>query len=221
MDNARLYARERNVATRAAAPACCQRCPACPGFTVVTRYLPAATGPEVGGDWMTSSGCPAGGTAFVIGDVMGRGVPAATTMGQIRTAVRAYALLDLPPAEVLRHGSKLAATMSGRAFITCVYAVHDPVDETLTYANAGHRPAVTSPRRRNQLLGGAARHAAARRREVPGARRLPPGLTVFLYTDGLIERRGRNLPEGILGPTRHGRAVAAGPGRATTRRSTS
>jgi anti-sigma regulatory factor (Ser/Thr protein kinase) len=169
------------------------------GFTVVGRYLPAATGSEVGGDWLDVIELSGGRTAFVIGDVMGRGLPAASTMGQIRTAVRAYAQLDLQPAEVLRHASALAAEMPGRQFITCVYAVHDPVDETLTYANAGHpAPLVIEPSGALSFLP-ARLGMPLRVGEVYEERvvAFPAGSAVVLYTDGLVERRGRTLPSGM------------------------
>jgi hypothetical protein len=198
LDNARLYAQERTVASdlqRWLLP----EVTSAPGFTVVGRYLPAAAGSEVGGDWLDVIELSGGRTAFVIGDVMGRGLPAASTMGQIRTAVRAYALLDLQPAEVLRHASQLAKEMPGRQFITCVYAVHDPVDQTLAYANAGHpAPLVMAPDGRISFL--PSRLGMPLRvgdlfeeRVVP----FPAGSAVVLYTDGLVERRGRTLPEGM------------------------
>jgi len=188
-------ARERTLATdlqRRMLPAVTSA----PGFDVVARYLPAAT--EVGGDWLDVIELTGGRTAFVIGDVMGRGVPAATTMAQVRTAVRAYALLDLPPADVLQHTSLLATEMPGRQFVTCVYAVHDPVEGTLTYANAGHPgPAVVSPggevRFLHERLGMPLRVGESYAERVIA---FPAGSALVLYTDGLVERRGRPLPEG-------------------------
>jgi serine phosphatase RsbU (regulator of sigma subunit) len=198
LDNARLYARERSVASdlqRRLLP----EVTAAPGFTVVGRYLAAATDSEVGGDWLDVIELSGGRTAFVIGDVMGRGLTAASTMGQIRTAIRAYALLDLPPGEVLRQASQLAAEMTGRQFITCVYAVHDPVDETLTYANAGHpAPAVIAPDGEISFL--PERLGMPLRVGLAFEERVIPfraGSAVVLYTDGLVERRGRTLPEGM------------------------
>ncbi|GAA0810405.1 ATP-binding SpoIIE family protein phosphatase [Spirilliplanes yamanashiensis] len=198
LDNARLYGRQRAMATelqRSMLPVI----GTVPGFQVVGRYLPAATGSEVGGDWIDVVELPAGRTAFVIGDVMGRGVPAATVMGQVRTAIRAYALLDLPPGQVLAHVSELAAALSGHQFITCVYAVHDPAEATITYANAGHLPpAVADPDGRvtvlDERLGMPLRVGAAfAEREVP----FPPGASLLLYTDGLVERRRRALPDTV------------------------
>ena len=198
LDNARLYARQRGLATelqRSMLPAI----PRVPGFAIVSRYLPAALGSEVGGDWIDVMELPAGRTAFVIGDVMGRGVGAAAVMGQVRTAIRSYAMLDLPPADVLRNASELAGTMPGQQFVTCVYAVHDPADGTLTYANAGHpapalldaEGAVTLLDERLGLPLTVGREF--RQREV----HFPPGSGVVLYTDGLVEQRDKPLDRGM------------------------
>jgi anti-sigma regulatory factor (Ser/Thr protein kinase) len=130
---------------------------------------------------------------------MGRGLPAATVMGQIRTAIRSYAMLDLPPAEVMRHVSELAGVITGNQFITCVYAVHDPVEATLTYANAGHLPpAVVDPagqvRFLTERLGMPLRVGHAfNQRQVE----FPAGSSLVLYTDGLVERRRKPLSDGI------------------------
>ncbi len=198
MDNARLYAHQRSMATDLQRQMLPTLNPT-PGFTVVTRYLPAATASEIGGDWLDIIELSSGRTAFVIGDVMGRGVPAAGTMGQIRTAVRAYAQLDLTPSEVLRHSSTLADEMSGRQFVTCVYAVHDPIDQTLTYSSAGHPgPALISPAGEvtflEEPLGMPLRVGRSYAERVVG---FPPGSAVVLYTDGLVERRGRSLHDGL------------------------
>ena len=198
LDNARLFGQHARLATeltRTMLPTV----PAIPGLDVVSRYLPAAIGPEVGGDWFDVIQLPVGRTGLVIGDVVGRGVAAAAVMGQIRTAVRSYALLDMPPADVLEHSCELAATIERDPFITCLYAVHDPVDDTLTVANAGHLPAV--------LLtpDGTARHVGERlgmplgvgsryRQETVA---FPPGSRLVLYTDGLVETRDRGITEGV------------------------
>ena len=198
LDNARLFSRQQSMATelqRSMLPIL----PDVAGFTIVSRYLPAATGSEVGGDWFDVIELPAGRTAFVVGDVMGRGVVAAAVMGQIRTAVRSYAALDLPPAEVMRHVSELARTIPGNQFITCVYAVHDAAEDTLTYANAGHLPPavisadgdVTFLRERLGL--------PLRSGDTFDERQIhfPAGCGLALYTDGLVERRRKPLDEGI------------------------
>lgn len=198
MDNARLYSLQRDTAAelqRSMLP----DLPDVHGLTIVSRYLPAATGTDVGGDWVDVIALPAGRTAFVVGDVMGRGVRAAAIMGQIRTAVRSYAHLDLPPATVMAHLSELTRGIRHADLITCLYAVHDPVEQTLTYASAGHLPpAVISPDGQVELMlerlglplgiGEVFQH-----REIS----LPTGAGLFLYTDGLVEDRRRVLDDGL------------------------
>jgi len=198
LDNARLYQRQRMLATelqRSMLPDIRE----VHGFEVATRYLPAPTGADVGGDWLDVIDLPGDRTAFVIGDVMGRGVGAAAVMGQVRTAIRAYAVMDLPPAQLMRQVDDLLRSMPGSEFVTCVYAVHHPVRGTITYANAGHLPpiVVTPDGRvetRPERLGMPLRIGDSFDDcEFP----FPAGSTLVLYTDGLVERRDRSARDGI------------------------
>ena len=198
LDNARLFDRERNLAselTRSMLPAV----PQVPGLDVVTRYLPAATGSKIGGDWFDVIELPSGRTAFVIGDVVGHGIGAATIMGQIRTAIRSYAQLDLSPSELLRNVSRLSASLFGPDFATCFYAVHDPVDDSLTYANAGHLPAaLVRPDGTVEQIGEALAAPLGVGTEFPQrVTTFPPGCDLVLYTDGLVESRTRDLTLGM------------------------
>jgi hypothetical protein len=198
LDNARLYERERTLATelsRSMLPVA----PPTPGLDVVTRYLPAATGSKVGGDWFDVIRLPSGGTAFVIGDVVGHGVTAATVMGQVRTAVRSYALLELPPSEVLRNVSELIGGLFGESFVTCFYAVHQPSDGTLRYANAGHLPAIMiRPGEPPEQIGEALAQPLGVGSVFPQRTTgFPPGADLILYTDGLVESRTRDLTLGV------------------------
>ncbi|GGS85720.1 MULTISPECIES: ATP-binding SpoIIE family protein phosphatase [Streptomyces] len=163
-------------------------------------YHPGGTEAAVGGDWYDVITLGAGRTALVIGDVMGRGVRAAAVMGQLRTAVRAYARLDLPPHEVLQLLDGLAAEIDASQIATCVYAVHDPNEGLLAYASAGHLPILVrdadgAVRRAAEPTGpplgtGGWLHAS-------GTIALGPGSTAVLYTDGLVERRGEDIDEGV------------------------
>jgi hypothetical protein len=198
LDNARLYERERTLVTelsRSMLPGV----PDTPGLDVFTRYLPAATGTKIGGDWFDVLELPSGATAFVIGDVVGHGVTAATVMGQLRTAIRCYALLELPPSEVLRNVSELTGGLFGESFATCFYAVHRSSDDTLTYANAGHLPAVLiSPGGRPEQLGEALAQPLGVGSVFPQRTTgFPAGADLVLYTDGLVESRTRDLTLGI------------------------
>ncbi|WP_128377334.1 ATP-binding SpoIIE family protein phosphatase [Streptomyces cavernae] len=167
---------------------------------IAATYHPGGTETAVGGDWYDVITLGGGRTALVIGDVMGRGVRAAAVMGQLRTAVRAYARLDLPPHEVLQLLDGLAAEIDANQIATCVYAVHDPNEGRLVYASAGHLPILVRDETGHVLradeptgppLGtGGWMHTSG---SVP----LGPGSTAVLYTDGLVERRDEDLDEGI------------------------
>ncbi|MFH8464870.1 SpoIIE family protein phosphatase [Streptomyces sp. NPDC017991] len=167
---------------------------------VAATYHPGGTEAAVGGDWYDVITLGGGRTALVIGDVMGRGIRAAAVMGQLRTAVRAYARLDLPPHEVLQLLDGLAMEIDANQIATCVYAVHDPNEGRLVYASAGHLPILVrdesgTVHRADEPTGpplgtGGWMHASG---SVP----LGPGSTAVLYTDGLVERRDADLDEGI------------------------
>ncbi|MFE7216155.1 SpoIIE family protein phosphatase [Streptomyces sp. NPDC001698] len=167
---------------------------------IAATYQPGGTEAAVGGDWYDVITLGGGRTALVIGDVMGRGVRAAAVMGQLRTAVRAYARMDLPPHEVLQLLDGLAADIDANQIATCVYAVHDPNEGRLVYASAGHLPILVRDENGTVLradeptgppLGtGGWVHTSG---SVP----LGPGSTAVLYTDGLVERRDEDLDEGI------------------------
>ncbi|MBE8519602.1 SpoIIE family protein phosphatase [Amycolatopsis sp. H6(2020)] len=198
LDNARLYERERTLVTelsRSMLP----EVPDVAGADVVTRYLPATMGSKIGGDWFDVIPLTSGATAFVIGDVVGHGVTAATIMGQVRTAIRSYALLELPPSEVLRNVSQLTAGLVEAGFVTCFYAVHDPRRRILTYANAGHLPAVLiKPQGEPRQIGEALAQPLGVGAEFPERTTpFPPGVDLVLYTDGLVESRTRDLTVGI------------------------
>lgn len=167
---------------------------------IAAVYHPGGTETAVGGDWYDVITLGGGRTALVIGDVMGRGVRAAAVMGQLRTAVRAYARLDLPPHEVLQLLDGLATEIDPNQIATCAYAVHDPNEGRLVYASAGHLPILVRDEcgtvlRADEPTGpplgtGGWTHAS-------GSIPLGPGSTAVFYTDGLVERRNEDLDEGI------------------------
>jgi PAS domain S-box-containing protein len=167
---------------------------------VATYYRAGVEGTQVGGDWYDVIELGGGRTALVVGDVMGRGVRAAAVMGQLRAAVRAYARLDLPPADLLESLDGLVREIGEDQIVTCIYAVFDPADRVLRFANAGHLPPVVSVR------GGQARLIRGAENPPLGAGPfnltqhevdLAPDARVVLYTDGLVERRGEDLELGI------------------------
>ncbi len=167
---------------------------------VVTYYQPGEAGTQVGGDWFDVIELGAGRTALVVGDVMGRGVRAAAVMGQVRAAVRAYARLDLGPADVLELLDGVVRDLDPAQIVTCVYAVYDPRDRSLIYANAGHLPPlVVGPDgvswRMPDIVGPPLGSGPFTLRDERAE--LATGARLALYTDGLVERRDRGLDAGI------------------------
>ncbi|MFI8890798.1 SpoIIE family protein phosphatase [Streptomyces paradoxus] len=225
IDNARLYRREHERALILQRSLLPPGDPEASGLDIACRYLPGNVNTgrpsEVGGDWFDVIELPGHRTALVVGDVMGRGLRAAVAMGELRTAVRTLAQLDLEPAEVLSQLDEIArglgapggvqqATRAARRpreadlsevyLATCVYAVYDSVTRRCTFANAGHLPPVlVEPGEAALML------------DVPPGMplgvggepfeevevELPEGALLALYTDGLVESRDHPLDEGL------------------------
>ena len=172
---------------------------------VAGRYVPGSEEFQVGGDWLDVIPLGADRSALVIGDVMGGGIHAAAVMGQLRTAVRAYARLDLPPSEMMELLDGLVQETATRRMmdcqiVTCAYAIHDPAEGTLSYASAGHLPLLlVDPdgmvRELEQVRGAPLGVMAGPFHT--GKVRLTPGTVVALYTDGLVEERGQDIDEGV------------------------
>jgi GAF domain-containing protein/anti-sigma regulatory factor (Ser/Thr protein kinase) len=201
LDNARLYAKEHEAAETLQRSLLPSHLPDLPGMAVAAAYQPGSTALEVGGDWYDVFPLAAGRVGLVIGDVVGRGLRAAAAMGQLRNAVRAYALEDWTPAVVLERLNQLTHSTDQGDMATLVYATFDPQTAELVFTSAGHPPPlVVEP-------GGETRYLEAGRSVPTGVvgntayaqarATLPAGATLVLYTDGLIERRGSSLDDGL------------------------
>jgi signal transduction histidine kinase/DNA-binding response OmpR family regulator len=167
---------------------------------VATFYRAGVEGTQVGGDWYDLIELGADRTALVMGDVMGRGVKAAAVMGQLRAAVRAYARLDLPPADILEFLDGVVRDLGDDQIVTCIYAVYDPGDRSLAYANAGHLPPLlVVPGEPVRRLHGASGPPLGAGPVAIGEERilLPPGAVLALYTDGLVEHADIDIDTGI------------------------
>ncbi|HEV2058697.1 MAG TPA: PAS domain S-box protein, partial [Solirubrobacteraceae bacterium] len=168
--------------------------PAVDGVELAARYLPGTRQTEISGDWYDVIPLPGGRVGIVIGDVVGRGIEAAATMSQLRTALRAYAVEGLEPAEVVAKLHRLVDHLRVGLSTTLVYLDFDPFTRELRYVSAGHLPVLHMPAgapsdflpgARSTPLGAIAVGAA-----IPQERMvLAPGDGVLLYTDGLVERR--------------------------------
>lgn len=185
------------------------------GLDVAARYVPGAE-VGVGGDWYDLFALPSGHIGIVIGDVAGSGLHAAVVMGRVRSALRAYALETDDPADVLARLDRKVQLFEPDAMATAVYAVLSPALDTLTVSSAGHYPPVVIPADgptnamdlSPDLPLGAYPNAPRRNRQIA----VPSGACLFFYTDGLIERRGRNIKAGIQ--TLHA-TLRCGPAEAT------
>ncbi len=167
-----------------------------------SRYL-AAEGPLfVGGDWHNAQRLPDGRIMIAVGDVVGRGLEAATVMGQLRSAVSACALRCNTPADLLECLDDFAAVLPGAPSTTVALAYVDVEKQTLDYVSAGHPPPVlVSPEGHVCVLEGAMTWPLAvgriPRTQTGATVPFPPGSLVLLYSDGLVERRSETLDTGI------------------------
>jgi signal transduction histidine kinase/DNA-binding NarL/FixJ family response regulator len=167
---------------------------------IATFYQAGVQGTQVGGDWYDVIELGAGRVALVIGDVMGRGVRAAAVMGQVRSAIRAFAQMDLPPKMVLEFLDKTVSDFTDGQIVTCIYGVYDPSDRSFTFGNAGHLPPLVqspgAPTRR--LEGGLSAPLGSSPTAFHQAQViLQPGARLVMYTDGLVERRRERLDDRI------------------------
>jgi anti-sigma regulatory factor (Ser/Thr protein kinase) len=178
-----------------------RRLPELPGAVAVARYLPTTAGLEVGGDWYDVIPLPDNHVALVIGDVQGHSAAAATLMGQMRTALRAYAVEGHPPDVVVSHANRLLMDMETDLFATCCYVDVDMEEGSAWYVRAGHLPPVlrhpdggtTVP----EAEGGPPLGVVAQADFPMSVLRLQPGTVVALTTDGLVESAEADIDDGI------------------------
>jgi PAS domain S-box-containing protein len=217
IDNAMLFEEERETALafqKNLLPG--DRPPHLDGLEIAWRYEPArpleshgqGIQTQVGGDWYDVIPLSAGRVGLVIGDVEGRGARAAAVMGQLRAAMRAFAQDDKSPADILQKLDEWVRTMTGwrqvderPPLVSCTYFVYDAWSRILSFANAGHEPPLLILDREVIDMEAVGKGAMLGVRE-PGlggeivyeeeTRELPPGTTLVLYTDGLIERRPKD-----------------------------
>ncbi|MFF7633168.1 SpoIIE family protein phosphatase [Kitasatospora sp. NPDC008050] len=191
IDNARWYQSQRHAALTLQRHLLPRRPPRAMGLDVAYRYQPAAAAGEVGGDWFDAIPVSGDKTALVVGDVMGSGINAAATMGQLRTATRTLADLDLDPAQVLHHLDRTTQGLE-ETIATCVYAVFDPHRSRCRVAVAGHLPPVLIRHDGAPALLDLPTGAPLGVGGVPfeaTSLDLGPGDRLVLYTDGLVETR--------------------------------
>jgi anti-sigma regulatory factor (Ser/Thr protein kinase)/FixJ family two-component response regulator/putative methionine-R-sulfoxide reductase with GAF domain len=197
IERARRFQQEHETAVTLQRSLLPDRLPDIPGLALAARYLPGAAGTEVGGDWYDVIPLGDGRVGIAMGDVVGRGIPAASLMGQLRNGLRAYAIEGHTPAAVLERLDRMVQSLSPGRMATLLYMVLEPDGRNAVFANAGHLPPlVVEEGRMPRLLDGA--------RGVPlgvlpyasfdeAGARLEPSSTLVVYTDGLVEERGISI----------------------------
>jgi anti-sigma regulatory factor (Ser/Thr protein kinase) len=185
---------------------------------VAARYRPAAAEAEVGGDWYDVIPIPGGRVGLVMGDVAGKGLGAASMVGRLRSALRAYALEGHDPATAVEQLNRLVWTeLDDSQMATLIYVILDPAEGSVRWVNAGHMPPLL-------VVGDQMPHFLEGGRSVPlGVLPFPnfeensvevrPGATVILYTDGLVERAGAHIDDGLAELAEVIRDAPTGPDR--------
>ncbi|WHX16682.1 SpoIIE family protein phosphatase [Streptomyces malaysiensis subsp. malaysiensis] len=206
IDNARRYAREHATTLALQESLLPRGRPEQQAVVAAQRYLPAPAG--VRGDWFDVIPLSGARVALVVGDVVGHGLHAAATMGRLRTAVRNFSVVDLPPDELLARLDDVVDQLDreetalgpGAAGAGCLYAVYDPVSRHCTLARAGQPPpALVRPDGSVTFLdlpAGPPLGLGGRLYEATEME-LPEGSRLVLYTDGLVQDRERDIETGL------------------------
>jgi PAS domain S-box-containing protein len=201
IEHARLYKRELGIVEVLQRSLLPERLPRMPGVDLAARYMPGGLGSDVGGDWYDAIPLDGGRIGMALGDVVGHGIGAASLMGQLRNALRAYALEGHSPAEVLARLDRLVQRLEQGRMATLLFMVFEPDLGTVRFSNAGHLPPlVVGPDGTARFLEGGrtpplgvapdAQHADA-------TAEIEAGSTLVLYSDGLVEERGQGLDRGL------------------------
>ena len=199
IEHARAYQREVSNVEMLQRSLLPQQLPEIEGIQIGARYKPG--GADVGGDWYDAIPLEGGRVGVAMGDVVGHGIGAASLMGQLRHATRAYALEGHSPAGVLDRLDRLVRTLDGGQMATLLYLVVEPDHGTINFASAGHVPPLAIG------LAGEAEYLESAPNPPLGVfeseghteltAELAPGSTIVLYTDGLVEERGVSIDQGL------------------------
>jgi anti-sigma regulatory factor (Ser/Thr protein kinase) len=200
LDRARLYQAEHNIAQTLQRSLLPHRLPEFDRLALATRYLPGEADVAAGGDWYDVLAVGDQRVAIVVGDVVGHGAAAAAVMGQLRTALAAYLLDGHGPAAALERLNRLASRIQGALASTAAAMILDLDTGQLRWARAGHPPPLlVEPDNVRYLADGASGPLGVPRRALypEATTHIDPGACLLLFTDGLIERRGHVIDEGL------------------------
>ena len=191
IENAERYEHEHRIAETLQRSLLPDALPKVAGLDLDPYYRPGGMGTQVGGDWYDVFVLDGGRVALAVGDVVGRGTRAAAVMGQLRTAIRAYAVHGLEPAEMMGSLDRLLQEVSGWAMATAVYVVVDLETRTLEAVSAGHPPVLLAPPdgppRYLELDPNVPLGVLPAPTYRTSTFELEPGSVLVLFTDGLVE----------------------------------
>jgi len=199
IEHARAYERELSNVEMLQRSLLPDRLPDLEDIQVEARYMPG--GADVGGDWYDALPLDGGRVGVAMGDVVGHGIGAAALMGQLRHAMRAYALEGYSPSGVLDRLDRVVRSLDGGQMATLLYLVVEEDHRSVTFASAGHvPPLVISPEGEAEYLDTAPNpplgvFESPVHKEMTA--KLEPGSTIVLYTDGLVEERGVSIDQGL------------------------
>ena len=201
LDRATHYEIEQTIAETLQRSVLPVSLPRIEGVQLAARYLPGTAELDVGGDWFDAIPLADGRLGLVVGDVVGKGVQAASTMAQLRNALRAFSLDRMKPSSTIARLNRLAEVVMETAFATIVYAVLDPEARVCRITAAGHPPPLVAyPDGRVEFVEGGRGLPLGAGPDTKYSHEvieLPVGTVVVLYSDGLVERRGRAIDEGL------------------------
>jgi hypothetical protein len=199
-ENRRLYTEQRSIAQKLQEALLPKVLPQVEGMEIAARYISGDPAADIGGDWYDVIRCDDRSFVFAVGDVSGRGVPAANTMASLHYAIRAYAAQGDDPQTILGKLTELLDVARDGHFATVLLGHVDVRDRRLTIANAGHLPPLL-------VSGGEASYVETANGGPIGVTtdvryrattvQLPAGASLLVYTDGLVERRGEILDAGL------------------------
>ncbi|HEX6311647.1 MAG TPA: SpoIIE family protein phosphatase [Acidimicrobiia bacterium] len=201
VENALRYEQEQATAEALQRSLLPERMPELTEAEVAVRYVPGSDELKIGGDWYDVLPLPDGRLLTAIGDVVGHGIRAATSMGRIRNALQFCAIEGLSPGSILRRLNENFIALGDGDMATVLIALYEPRSRTLRFASAGHPPPLLRrPGAEPEYLGGTSGAPLCAVDEMPYPdieTDVPPGSLLVLYTDGLIERRGESLDAGL------------------------
>jgi serine phosphatase RsbU (regulator of sigma subunit) len=199
-ENLRLYAEQRSISQTLQSALLPKRLPAIEGVAFAARYVPGDTSADIGGDWYDVIRCDNRSFLFAIGDVSGRGLPAANTMASMHYAIRAYAAQGDDAETILHKLTALLDVARDGHFATVLLGHVDVPDHRVTAVSAGHLPPLVISDKGTEyvpVVSGAPIGVSPSARYQPVTVSVPSGATLLAYTDGLVERRGEHLDVGL------------------------